>query len=108
MSATTPKLCPTLTSVTHAYSFRRVPDDNLALQQLTKYNSLDLLINSFLSTIPLIWSFIPFPLKEREALLRDGLLSVTYFRDTLLTLDIMLYVVHKHHIVWALYLYLTL
>ena len=40
--------CPTLISVTHAYSFRHVSDDNLALQRLTKYNSLDLFINGFL------------------------------------------------------------
>jgi len=57
--------CPTLTSVTHAYSFRHVLDDKLALQRLTKYNSLDLFINSFLGIIPLIWSSIPFPLRER-------------------------------------------
>ena len=57
--------CPTFISVTYAYSFRHVSDDNLALQRLTKDNSLDLFINSFLGTIPLIWSSIPFPLRER-------------------------------------------
>ena len=45
-------------------SFRHVSDDTLALQQLTKYNSLDLFINSFLGTIPLIWSSIPFKRKR--------------------------------------------
>ena len=42
---------PILTSVTHAYSFRHATDDCLLLQRLTRYNSLDLFINSFLGII---------------------------------------------------------
>ena len=57
--------CPTLTSVTHAYSFRHVVDDSLMLQQMTKYNSLDLFINGFLGIIPSLWTTIPLTLRER-------------------------------------------
>ena len=35
------------------------------LQQLTRYNSLDLFINSFLGTIPSIWANIPLILRGR-------------------------------------------
>ena len=60
--------CPVLTSVTHAYSFRHVMDDSLLLQQLTKFISLDLFINSFLGIyiIPSIWATIPLILRERD------------------------------------------
>ena len=57
--------CPVLTSVTHAYSFHHVMDDCLLLQQLIRYNSLDLFINSFLGMISSIWTAIPLTLRLR-------------------------------------------
>ena len=57
--------CPTLTSIQYPYSFRHVEDDDFLLQQLTRYNSLDLFINSFLGQIPSIWASIPLTLRQR-------------------------------------------
>ena len=39
--------------------------DDFLLQQLTRYNSLDLFINSFLGQIPSIWASIPLTLRQR-------------------------------------------
>jgi len=40
-------------------------DDDFLLQQLTRYNSLDLFINSFLGQIPSIWASILLTLRQR-------------------------------------------
>jgi len=51
--------CPALTSIKY---LRHVEDHDFLLQQLTRYNSLDLFINSFLGQIPSIWASIPLTL----------------------------------------------
>jgi len=43
--------CPALTCIKYPYSFHHVEDDDFLLQQLTRYNSLDLFINNFLGRI---------------------------------------------------------
>ena len=91
------QFCPILTLVTHAYSFRHAIDDSLALKWLTKYNSLDLFINSFLGTIPSIWNTIPPTLQERGVIEGWSTLCHLLQRHYWQSMLIILCIVFRHH-----------